>query len=291
MRHEAEARCIGYVTDGWQESLRRKGAGYDLYLYGPAGTGKSTMARIMVEHFSAITGDASILAINGGVPWFSGPLRNEVDVTGYKDALGRYIESTIARAFRSGGVLLLDEMDGSDASVLLLLNDALANRQLSTADGIVHMDGAPLLVIGTGNTVASGADNGYTRNAQDVSTLDRMTCVPIGYDANIEVEMAGSVGLANFFRNVRSALNKDGRDYPITYRSMARTGRAFPRCRDASERAQVLYDCTPLHRVQPDVVRLIARTVASGSDGSSEYESACKALAWLSTTLDNGGTL
>lgn len=298
MTHEALERIASYVSDGWMEdrrleaeyqearkhnpdAKRKHGAGWDIYLHGPAGTGKSTLARLMIPVWASITGDARILSINGGVPWFSGPLRNEIDVIGYKDGVGRYHESMIHRAFANGGILLLDEMDGSDASVLLLLNDALANRQLSTAAGAVKQDGAPLLVIGTGNTVAAGAESGYVRNAQDISTLDRMTTVPVGYDRRVEDESAGSAGLAAWFRALRDRLNRDGRDYPISYRSMARVGRGFSRARSSEERARILYDCTPLLRVQPDVLRMILPEIQARNDGSDEYTAAMAAYAVL----------
>src|SRR5258707_10224005 len=83
-------------------------------LIGPAGSGKSTVCEQI----------AKALELDF---YLQSSVTGEHQLTGYKDAYGKYHGTPFRVAFESGGLLLVDEVDTSDPSALIWMNTALSN--------------------------------------------------------------------------------------------------------------------------------------------------------------------
>jgi MoxR-like ATPase len=154
-------------------------AGTHVFLVGPAGTGKSMLAKQVAQ---AMGLDFQALSL--------GPTTPMSKVFGYYDAHGTYHDTPFRRAFEHGGVMLLDELDNGHPGLLGELNQALALGTCAFADQMVdaHPD---FHLIATGNTYGSGGNRQYVgRQALDAATLDRFVVIDVPVDEQLEQRIA-----------------------------------------------------------------------------------------------------
>ena len=181
-----------------------------LYFFGPAGTGKSYLARQIAN------------ALNVDY-YYTNNVTDEVQIKGFIDANGRYHETEFYKAFVNGGVFLLDELDASIPETLTMLNEAIANGYFPFPTGKVnaHKD---FHCLAAGNTFGTGADNEYTGRYQlDVATLNRFGVVRVDYDPRIENAMCNNDGsLVEFAHDYREAVKACGVSSLCTYRDIKR---------------------------------------------------------------------
>ena len=164
----------------------------NVYLYGPAGTGKTVLCEQAAAALS--------------LPFYSDQrVGDTFTLSGFVDASGKYQETSFYRAFSGGGVYMLDEFDASDPNAVIWLNTALANG-FATFPGVGRVNAAPdFICIAAGNTIGRGADSDYSgRCVLDAATLSRFAFVAVDYDEEIE-KMIGGEELAKFFAAVRRA--------------------------------------------------------------------------------------
>lgn len=172
-------------------------AGLHVYLYGPAGTGKSSAAK----------NAASALGLAFGS---TGKVDSKYDLVGFRDAHGRVVRTAFREVWEHGGLFLLDEMDRSDPSAVLALNNGLATGLLDFPDATVAKHPSTVIVAG-GNTRLSGGDRTYTGAvAQDASVADRFAFLSWSYDERLERALAGEDQLdwVLFVQAVRKAAAK-----------------------------------------------------------------------------------
>jgi MoxR-like ATPase len=171
----------GTVHNAFAECLEWLQSGRNVWLVGPAGCGKTTLARQLAEALD--------------VPFYTtGQVLSEHQVTGFVDAGGSYHTTPFREAFQNGGLWLGDEMDSWSPEAALAANAALANGHASFPDTptpiAAHKD---FFVVAAANTFGHGADREYVgRNEMDAATLDRFVTVPVDYDKALETEIAGS---------------------------------------------------------------------------------------------------
>lgn len=108
-----------------------------LWLYGPTGSGKSTLIRVMAARLNL-----PVFEANGSSAVELRDFLGRVDlrVTPEGGTTTVFTEGPLLRAYRTGGIFLLNEGDGLSPAALLELNTVL--------------DRAPLFVPQTGETVA-----------------------------------------------------------------------------------------------------------------------------------------
>jgi cobaltochelatase CobS len=150
-----------------------------VFLVGPAGTGKSMLAKQVAEAMSLPFQALSL-----------GPTTPMSKVFGYFDAHGTYHDTPFRRAFEHGGIMLLDELDNGHPGLLGELNQALALGTCAFADRMVdaHPD---FHLIATGNTYGSGGNRQYVgRQALDAATLDRFVVIDVPVDERLEQRIA-----------------------------------------------------------------------------------------------------
>ena len=156
--------------------------GNHLYLVGPAGTGKSTIAENASQALGLGFSSKSCSSQS-----------TEASLLGYMSATGGYVGTSFRTAYETGQVFLLDEVDNGNPNILTVLNSALSNTFMSFPDGMVSRH-KNFVLVATANTFGNGATAEYVgRNALDKAFLDRFVSLNIDYDADIEQAMLDSV--------------------------------------------------------------------------------------------------
>ncbi len=145
----------------------------NVWLVGPAGTGKTTAAKKCAEAL-------------GLDFYFTGSIDTEYKLMGFVDAQGRVVNTAFKKAFTEGGVFLFDECDSSLPPALLAFNAALANGECAFPDGIFqkHPD---CIIIAAANTWGLGQTIEYCgRMKMDAAFLDRFVQLEWDIDETME---------------------------------------------------------------------------------------------------------
>jgi len=183
---EAAKNNRHHMTD---EVVRRLKCLHKAFLVGPAGTGKSTLAMCACRELFDIKGSLEDVVKSDKFAQISfSPDTVTADMLGFTDVNGVFHETDIIRVFRDGGLILFDEMDDADASLLVKLNTMLANRVIPTPNGVVTQN-ENTYIVGTANTYGTGGNSMYVgRSRLDAATLDRwkMATIFVDYDTKLE---------------------------------------------------------------------------------------------------------
>lgn len=146
----------------------------NVYMYGPAGSGKSTGAR----QASDVLGiPFSYMSCN--------PMMPDSRILGFMSANGQYIPSNFFRLYTEGGVFCFDEIDNASASFVTTLNALLENGHGAFPHGNFprHPD---FVCVCTANTIGRGGDIHYPeRRALDGAFLERFLFLNWGYDFSL----------------------------------------------------------------------------------------------------------
>ena len=152
-----------------------------IMLIGPAGSGKSHIAKQLADYLALPYGET---------PMTPGATRG--------DLLGRYtanperpfVPSEFNALYGGGGVFNFEEIDASDPSMLIVLNNALAQETLyNSASGESVTRHPDFIAVSTANTFGTGANREYTaRERLDAATIDRwrMGRIFVPIDENVE---------------------------------------------------------------------------------------------------------
>jgi hypothetical protein len=177
-----------------------------VYLYGPAGSGKTTMGRKCAEAF-------------GLQFYMAAKVADEFLLLGFRDARGEVVRTPFRDAFEHGGVFLFDELDRSGASAVTAINAALANGFCAFPDGLVYAH-PDFKCIAAGNTTMRGADPLYNAGEQqDASVLDRFSFIHFPYDDALENSLSTDADWLAYVRAVRAAVAAQGLDVIVSPRA------------------------------------------------------------------------
>lgn len=169
----------------------------NIWLTGPAGSGKTTAAKNV--------------ALALGLEYrFTGSIDTEYKLMGFIDAQGRIVNTQFRQAYEFGGVFLFDEVDSSLPGALLAFNAALANGEAAFPDGIVkrHND---FCCIAAANTWGLGANSDYVgRLKLDAAFLDRFVQLAWNIDAELELATAGNAAWVKRVQALRAAALSKG---------------------------------------------------------------------------------
>lgn len=221
---ERKVELEGVIHSKFDTVLKFVQANEPVFLTGPAGSGKNVLCQQV----------AKALGLNF---YFSNAVTQEYKITGFTDAMGVFHESQFFKAFKNGGLFMLDEMDASIPEVLIILNAAIANRYFDFPAPIGYVEAhKDFRVVAAGNTFGNGADYDYVgRNQLDAASLDRFAQVRIDYDPHIEEGCAnGDADLLNFCRKFRAATKKAGIRTVVSYRAISRMAK-LTQMMDAAE--------------------------------------------------------
>ena len=154
-----------------------------IMLVGPAGTGKSHLASQLADFLGYRYGET---------PMSPGATRG--DLLG-RHTIGGFISAEFVELYGAGGVFNFEEIDASDASMLIVLNNALASGRLyNSASGEMVDRHDDFIPFSTANTFGLGANREFTaRERLDAATIDRwrMGRIFVSLDENVEASILG----------------------------------------------------------------------------------------------------
>lgn len=219
--------------EAFKKILYLAAKGFDFFLHGPAGVGKSFLCEQVANNLPSQDGKGGIKrgrpfwAINcsGGITerHFTGTTTPNLH-TGESV----FCSTPLVELVEKGGLAFLDEGDALDPNVWVCLNSLMANGYLSLPlrreNPIArrHKD----FVLGVAaNTTGTGADAEYTaRFKLDLSTIDRFAgcMVPVGYSPTIERHICPEPLLLERLWEWRAAIQKAGITRILSTRMIAK---------------------------------------------------------------------
>lgn len=192
---EEEAKMIDMSKLQPHEQLKKliEAGMRNIWMVGPAGCGKSTMARMTAKELNL-----PYLCISCGIG------TSATEFLGYKYPTR---ESTkFAEYYAKPSIILIDEMTALDPAVGQVLNAALANDEIETTTGLVSRN-PKCIIIATSNTFGSGASRQYVANNQlDASTIDRFIGGIIEVDYSVDYESQYDVDVVNYVWKLRECI-------------------------------------------------------------------------------------
>ena len=192
----------------WHELLSAVYHNYTPILVGPAGCGKTEMAKQLAKEL--------------GLKYYSdSSISDEYKVSGFEDANGLYKPTQFYEAFTKGGVYCLDEVDGSDPNALIKINTAIANRFMAFPQVGMKTAHKDFHIVATANTFCNGASIVYVgRNQLDGATRNRFYFIEVDYDKEIDKVCCKDADLRYFLEDYRQACERAGVLSICSYRAM-----------------------------------------------------------------------
>lgn len=198
----------GHHHEAFPALLKMVSAGVNVWLAGPAGSGKTTLA-----HQCA-------LALKRDF-YTTGAVTSDFRLMGFMNAQGELVRTPFRDAFERGGVFLWDEIDASNPNALTAFNQALANGHFAFPDGMVEKH-KNFIAIAAANTYGHGPSAEYVgRTKIDAATLDRFATLYIDYDEKLETALAGKkyADWARTVQKARRAVQENGIKHIISPRA------------------------------------------------------------------------
>lgn len=187
VKFQESSVVIDNVHNKFTTVMDRLKATKNIMLVGPAGCGKSHLAEQVAESlgldYSSVScsSDMSSSVLTGWLlPSDGGKFE--------------YAPSDFINLYENGGVFLLDEMDAADPSILLIINQALANGRITIPQrkGNTVVKRHPnFIAVAATNTFGRGGNLMYSRERLDESTIDRFRSgmIELDYDPELEAKL------------------------------------------------------------------------------------------------------
>jgi hypothetical protein len=182
----------------------------NILLVGPAGCGKTFLAKLVADSLKLKFGSVSCTA---------GMSESHLlgrSIPDFHKGLSRFQGTDFLDCYENGGVFLLDEIDAADPNLLLAINSAIANGYCNVPNrpdkprAIRHKD---FVMIATANTFGRGATRVYAgRNQLDDATLDRFRIgvIECTYEPAIEAVVCSDDALRNRLQTMRAKIEAAG---------------------------------------------------------------------------------
>lgn len=244
------------LDPNFENILHLVAAHENVYLYGPAGSGKNTIAEQIAEAL-------------GVEFYYQNTLVTKFDVSGYKNAQGEYEETPFYKAWKNGGLFFADELNNSTAEAIIALNAALANGYYTFPNSGEKVAKHPdFYCIAAGNTNGQGATEEYCgRYQMDESSRDRFAFIEIGYNAKVEESICGGhLDILDFVRDLRSVTKSLQIKLICGYRAISRLAKFY----DMS--TKFVLDSFIFKGISKDDIREIAAALSSKNKYTTEIK-------------------
>lgn len=204
--------------------------GNNIFLVGPAGTGKTFTAEVLCE---ALYGDPKEFLETINCSQWTSPR----DIIG-GETIDSYKEGTLVKAWEFGKLLLLDELTKLDPNTAGLLNDPLAKTGnndpkkpaiIKSGDGRTVVKHPKFGVVATGNITGRRASSKYGgNNKQDASLIDRFSgsYYYVDFNRTLERNLTGDT-VFDIFNTIRDILLAEEIENDITLRVMLNAHRIW----------------------------------------------------------------
>lgn len=205
------------LDPNFENILHLVAAHENVYLYGPAGSGKNTIAEQI----------ADALGVDF---YYQNTLVTKFDISGYKNAQGEYEETPFYKAWKNGGLFFADELDNSTAEAIIAINAALANGYYTFPNSSDKVAKSPnFYCIAAGNTNGQGATEEYCgRYQMDESSRDRFAFIEINYNKKVEESICGGhLDILEFVRDLRSVTKSLQIKLICGYRAISRLAKFY----------------------------------------------------------------
>ena len=244
------------LDPNFANSLKLVAAHENVYLYGPAGSGKNTIAEQIAEAL-------------GVEFYYQNTLVTKFDVSGYKNAQGEYEETAFYKAWKNGGLFFADELDNSTAEAIIALNAALANGYYTFPNSSEKVAKHPdFYCIAAGNTNGQGATEEYCgRYQMDESSRDRFAFIEIGYNEKVEESICGGhLDILEFVRDLRSVTKSLQIKLICGYRAISRLAKFY------DMNTKFVLDSFIFKGIAKDDIREIAAALSSKNKYTEEIK-------------------
>ena len=244
------------LDPNFENILHLVAAHENVYLYGPAGSGKNTIAEQIAEAL-------------GVECYYQNTLVTKFDISGYKNAQGEYEETPFYKAWKNGGLFFVDELDNSTAEAVIALNAALANGYYTFPNSSEKVAKHPnFYCIAAGNTNGQGATEGYCgRYQMDESSRDRFAFIEIDYNKKVEESICGGhLDILDFIRDLRSVTKSLHIKLICGYRAISRLAKFY------DMNTKFVLDSFLFKGLSIDDIREIAAAISSDNKYTKELK-------------------
>lgn len=177
----------------------KNGKHLNAWLYGPAGTGKTTAAAQVAKALDR--------------PFrYNGALTGAHELLGFVDGMGRYHRTPFRDVWENGGVYLFDEIDASDPSAPIALNGALAGTHCSFPDSVDMIERHPdAIFIAGANTAGLAGSTDYVGTFKmNVAFRDRWEFIAWDIDEQLEEALSDDATWTARVRQIRTKVAERG---------------------------------------------------------------------------------
>lgn len=255
-RKKTTTKTQAVLDPNFENILHLVAAHENVYLYGPAGSGKNTIAEQIAEAL-------------GVEFYYQNTLVTKFDISGYKNTQGEYEETPFYKAWKNGGLFFADELDNSTAEAIIALNAALANGYYTFPNSSEKVAKNPnFFCIAAGNTNGQGATEEYCgRYQMDESSRDRFAFIEIDYNKKVEESICGGhLDILDFIRDLRSVAKSLHIKLICGYRAISRLAKFY----DMSTR--FVLDSFIFKGLSIDDIREIAAAMSSDNKYTKELK-------------------
>lgn len=179
------------------------------WLFGPAGSGKSTIAKQVAESLN--------------LPFYSvSAIQQKYELEGYTDAAGELVKTSFYHAMNKGGIFLFDEAANTAPEVQVAFNSVAANLLYNFPKEGMKKAHPDFHIIAADNTTGRGANSTYSARFQlDASTLDRYICIKVPYTLELDMLKAeNDKELVTFIQDIRKAIESANLTYTASPRAL-----------------------------------------------------------------------
>ena len=209
---KTETKVNGIVNPKFARILKYLANGENVYMYGPAGTGKNVTAKQCAEAL-----DMPI--------FYNNTIYTKYDLCGYMDANGQYVPTTFYNFMKARkGLFFFDEYDNSQSAATVCFNDLLEDKKYTFPNGETLYLDENHKIIAAGNTNGQGATEEYNdRYQMDESNRSRFMFVSVTYDPAVEKSIVGeSTDILDFINDLRRVRDEIGIKLILGYREIKR---------------------------------------------------------------------